>query len=74
MELRRHFFGVVALVAAAAPLPAESQLRTQNFLVHAPTPQLAEQFKPAMMRVWVDNGCVTRIDEYLDSGQISVLT
>jgi uncharacterized protein len=29
---------------------------------------------PAMMRVWVSSGCVTRIDEYLDSAQVSVLT
>ncbi|MEP6659095.1 MAG: nuclear transport factor 2 family protein [Acidimicrobiales bacterium] len=29
---------------------------------------------PAMMRVWVSEGCVTRIDEYLDSAQVSVLT
>ncbi len=29
---------------------------------------------PAMMRVWVADGCVTRIDEYLDSAQVSVLT
>jgi ketosteroid isomerase-like protein len=28
---------------------------------------------PAMMRVWVENGCVTRVDEYLDSAQVSVL-
>ena len=28
---------------------------------------------PAMMRVWVENGRVTRIDEYLDSAQVSVL-
>ena len=29
---------------------------------------------PAMMRVWVSGGCVTRIDEYLDTAQVSVLT
>ena len=28
---------------------------------------------PAMMRVWVSSGCVTRIDEYLDSAHVSVL-
>jgi uncharacterized protein len=29
---------------------------------------------PAMMRVWVEDGCVTRIDEYLDSAQVGALT
>ena len=29
---------------------------------------------PAMMRVWVSDGCITRIDEYLDSAHVSVLT
>jgi ketosteroid isomerase-like protein len=28
---------------------------------------------PAMMRVWVSGGCVTRIDEYLDTAQVSAL-
>jgi hypothetical protein len=28
---------------------------------------------PAMMRVWVADGCVTRIDEYLDPAQAGVL-
>ena len=28
---------------------------------------------PAMMRVWVSDGCVTRIDEYLDTAQVSAL-
>lgn len=44
MDRRRHIFGIVALVLAASPVAAESQLRTPNFLVHAPTPQIAEQF------------------------------
>ncbi|MBX7102560.1 MAG: hypothetical protein K1X57_00660 [Gemmataceae bacterium] len=44
MDRRRHFFSLIALVLAAAPAAAESQLRTQNFLVHAPNAQIAEQF------------------------------
>lgn len=44
MDYRRHVIGLVVLAAATAPASAESQLRTQNFLVHAPTAQLAEQF------------------------------
>jgi hypothetical protein len=44
MDRRRHLLGIVALVVLSAPAVADSQLRTQNFLVHAPTAQLAEQF------------------------------
>jgi ketosteroid isomerase-like protein len=29
---------------------------------------------PAMMRVWVSDGRITRIEEYLDSAHVSVLT
>lgn len=29
---------------------------------------------PAMMRVWVSDGRITRIDEYLDTAQVAVLT
>jgi hypothetical protein len=45
MPLRRPHFGVsiAVLVLAAAPLQAAS-FRTQNFIVNAPTPQVAQQF------------------------------
>jgi uncharacterized protein len=29
---------------------------------------------PAMMRVWVSDGRITRLDEYLDTAQVAVLT
>lgn len=45
MPLRRPQFGVsiAILVLSAAPISAAS-FRTQNFLVEAPTPQMAQQF------------------------------
>jgi ketosteroid isomerase-like protein len=46
----------------------------QQHVLRGIAPSGARLDVPAMMRVWVAGGRVTRIDEYLDSAQVSVLT
>jgi ketosteroid isomerase-like protein len=46
----------------------------QQHVLRGIAPSGAHLNVPAMMRVWVEDGCVTRIDEYLDSAQVSALT
>ena len=46
MHMRRPHFGVsvVLLLVAAAPVRSDATFRTPNFIVHAPTQQVAQQF------------------------------
>jgi ketosteroid isomerase-like protein len=68
------------LVAQVSDLHYEDVRRTilpdgfvQQHVLRGTAPNDAPLDVPAMMRVWCADGCITRIDEYLDSLHLLVL-
>ena len=82
-QIAGHLLLRGAKLSADAPLQADG-LQCKGSLVlddgfvqqHVLTgiaPSGARLDVPAMMRVWVEDGCVTRIDEYLDPADLAPL-